>query len=650
MPRPPVPDPRGTDPSGAPLQAAQFQATRLHAERLASTKRAVGWIALVLGVPLWLLGDVFQALQQEQARLAESTLAEFLLELTDGGRATLGLFLLFGTFATWRMLAWRRRELERLATGEASRARRVPYFSLRFLPALLALSLVLGWVAQGWAAWWIATLELEVASTTLPHWATWIGWDTDAYAERLDVAATTVGWLFVGAAVASGLVAAFLANVDREQAPEARGLAAWYRLGTWYAALHAIALLVPRLVEVSWLGAERLAWIDPTLRGLETLLAIEIVLRVATAFWLRIYDGHEPPGARVVTDAFVPRLFGSHANPIKSVFDVAAESFGIDLRGTYALVFMRRALLPLAGLLLVCAWIASAFVVVPAHAVGVQQRFGARPGGDGVLEPGLHLVAPWPIDRVTLVETERVQTTPLGFESTIEGASMLWSEAHAEGEYRLVLGDGDELLSINAVVHWRPVDPIAYLFTVANPRQVLSDVAHRVLFENTVDRTLDDVLTGNLEALTNTFEEGIRAEVAARGLGIEIVDLVVYALHPPKDVAADYQAVVSNQIEGERLVIEAEADQVERVFGAEADAYEIVARADAERIGDEAAEVARIEAVERLAALRFGDERDALLDLLLYLDALEDALLGTPFVVWHRRLDEDGANLWILDR
>gem|GEM_PF-1587559 len=630
--------------------------THLHTERLARTKRVIGWIALLVGLPLALVDFLRGALESGSGhagltRTNDSAWLEYPLDLVSHAAFGFGTLVLLATVALWRMLAWRIRALERLAADPSRERDPAPILLTHVVPFALALRWVLGVTVGGaLVAWLSATFELGDATQALPHWAVWLGLDADAFAARAESAAPVLGWVHLVLALACALVAGFLASVDPKQAPEAKGLAAWFRLGAWYGLLLSVALLAPRLVGGPWLGADRVAWIQPALAGLTTLLAIEFTLRLVVDLWLRFYDRRELPGARVLTDAFVPRLLGSHANPVKSVFDVAAESFGIDLRGTYALVFMRRAILPLAGILLVCAWIASAFVVVPAHAVGVQQRFGARPGGDGVLEPGLHLVAPWPIDRVTLVETERVQTTPLGFEASIEGAAMLWSETHAEGEYRLVLGDGDELLSINAVLHWRPVDPIAYLFTVANPRQALSDIAHRVLFENTVDRTLDDVLTGNLASLTDEFEREIASEVAARDLGVEIVDLVVFALHPPKDVAADYQAVVSNQIEGERLIIEAQADRAQRVFDAEADAFDTVARAQADRISDEAAEVARIEAVERLADERFGDERDALFELLLYLDALEAALEGTPFVVWHRRLDEDGANLWILDR
>lgn len=631
-------------------QAGSSEGLLLHLDRLGRLKRTVGWTTLLVGLPAWVLGEALLAVATEQARQVDSAVASFLLSRADGERATLGWLLLLAAFALWRMLAWRIRELRRRGADPDAQPRHVPFFSLRLVPTLAALGIVLWHVPDGLTAWLAATLELAEASSPLPHWAQWMGLDRDGYAARLASAAGVLGWAHVALAVACGLVAGFCAHVDRALAPEAKGLAAWFRLAAWYGLGWAAWLLAPRLVQVGWLDADALAWIEPALRGLEIVIGVEIVLRVAAAIWMRFYDGHEPPGARILTDAIVPRLLGSHPNPVRSVFDVAAESFGIDLRGTYALVFMRRALVPLSGALVVCAWIASAFCVVPTQAVGVLERFGARPDAGGLLEPGLHLLAPWPIDRVRLVETDRVHVTPIGFERSIAGETMLWSEQHAEGEYRLVLGDGNELLSVNAVLHWRPADPIAFAYGTANPEQALSDLAHRVLYENTVDRTLEEVLSGNLEALTDEFEQQIVDAVERSDMGIEVVDLVVFALHPPKDVAPDYQDVVSKQIDGERLVVQAEAGAVQDLFDAEARAFRTVAEAEAGTIEDVAFGLGRVEAFELLMEHRGDAERDGLFALLLYLEHLERALVGRPFVVWHRRLDEDGANLWILDR
>lgn len=636
-----------------PLPAA----TALHSERLARLKRVTGWVTLLVALPLSVLDGVAWL---DRFALLDPALDGVAAPASADLPVRFGSLFLLVAVALWRMLAWRIAELARLAETPAKPRRGVPFFALRFIPtALLVLIGVQTLFGQEIARWIGELLELDPLVGGRPVWAAADGQDADTIAALEAALRPFIGGANAVLAVACALVALFFAAVDPAAAPEAKGLAAWARVGTWYCALVAVVLLAPTLLGADMAASIDIDWIVALLGGLSTVLWIEVGLRSLATFWARIYNGTAHPGARVLVDAVVPRLLGSSFNPVRSLFDVAAEGFGIDIRGTYALVFMRRALLPIGAILAVVAWIASAFHVVPTRSVGVLERFGARP--DGVLEPGLHLLFPWPVDRVHTVDVGRVRSMPVGYEQAIEGASMLWTEDHAEGEYRLVLGDGEELLSINAVLHWRPSDPLAYVYTVADPEAALSAICSRALFEQTVDRDLEDVLAGNLAQLTNDFESAIETGVAERGLGIEIVDLVVLALHPPRDVAADYQSVVSNQIEGERLVIEAVSDATTELLEARADAFALRSEAEAAAVQRVASEVGEMEAFRLVAAARRGDatatpplvgtsETDAVLELLLYLDRLERALAGTPYSVWDARLDADGATWWILDR
>jgi regulator of protease activity HflC (stomatin/prohibitin superfamily) len=622
-------------------------ATALHTERLARLKRVTGWVTLLVALPLATLDGNGWLGSTAPVDPALDGVPALLVPFVPGPFGTLALLV---AFALWRMLAWRIAELARLADAPATPRRGVPFFALRFVPtALLVVVGVQVLFGVDIARWLGQLFELEPLVGGRPLWAAALAVDVDSVAALEASTRPWIGGVNALLAVACALVALFFAAVDPTAAPEAKGFAAWARVGTWYCGLVAAVLLAPTLLGADVAASVDLDWIPSALGGLATLLWIEVALRSLATFWARIYDGTAHPGARVLTDAVVPRLLGSSFNPVKSLFDVAADGFGIDIRGTYALVYMRRALLPIGALLALVAWVASAFHVVPTRAVGVLERFGARP--DGVLEPGLHVLFPWPIDRVHTVDVGQVRSMPVGYERAIEGAPMLWTETHAQGEYRLVLGDGEELLSINAVLHWRPSDPLAFVYTEADPEAALSAICSRALFEQTVDRDLDDVLAGNLEQLTSDFETAIATGVAERGLGIEIVDLVVLSLHPPREVAADYQSVVSNQIEGERLVIEAESTATVDLLEAQADAFAMVSEARAAKVQRVASEVGEMEAFRLVAGARSGDpDTDAALELVLYLDRLERALAGTPYSVWDARLDADGATWWILDR
>jgi regulator of protease activity HflC (stomatin/prohibitin superfamily) len=407
-------------------------------------------------------------------------------------------------------------------------------------------------------------------------------------------------------------------------------------------------------------GAARVTGIDPAavataravdagvaalLAALVALVAIEVLARAAVASWRRFYDRVPHPGARLAADALVPRLFASRANPVASLFAVLADAFGVDLRGTYALTVARRALGPvLLGLALV-AWSATALVTVPFDRVGVAERFGVRSATP--LAPGPHLLPPWPFGRVELVATETVRSVDLGYRGARAEADRLWTVAHADEEYTLLLGDGLELVLINARLEYRVSDPVAFVYGVQNPRATLAALAERELTRATVDRRLEDVLSENIDRFGAEVAAAVQAAADACGLGVELLGLVVQGLHPPLAVAEDYQAVVAAQVEQDRQAAQAEGYAERERLAAEGRVASTVsaARADAAgRLARARGEAAAFGALRAASAAAPG-----LFRMTAYLAALERALDGRPYHVVDRRIEADGGAIWLLE-
>ena len=105
---------------------------------------------------------------------------------------------------------------------------------------------------------------------------------------------------------------------------------------------------------------------------------------------------------------------------------------------------------------------------------------------------------------------------------------------------------------------YRIRDLHAWLYSCQNPEEALQTLAYRALMEATVDKTLDAVLSRDIATFSSTLHKQVQAEVDERALGVEIVAFTLRGLHPPVAVAADYQAVVSAQLDRTTFVIEAE--------------------------------------------------------------------------------------------
>ena len=61
-------------------------------------------------------------------------------------------------------------------------------------------------------------------------------------------------------------------------------------------------------------------------------------------------------------------------------------------------------------------WLSTSVVFISPGEQGLIERFGNPLGGSSVLEPGLHVKLPWPIDTVLRARTREIQSFNVGFE------------------------------------------------------------------------------------------------------------------------------------------------------------------------------------------------------------------------------------------
>jgi membrane protease subunit HflK len=222
---------------------------------------------------------------------------------------------------------------------------------------------------------------------------------------------------------------------------------------------------------------------------------------------------------------------------------------------------------------------------------------------------------------------------------------MLWTAQHAEEEYKLLLGDGHELISVNAVLQFKVGDPLVYLYSCADPEGALAAVADRVMMDETVGRSLDSALSENLSLLAAQIEGRIQQGADELALGLVVVDLTLIGLHPPVSVAKDYQAVVGARIDRNTRVLEAQAYSNEVLPGAQSQANRLENRAHADATGRVA--LARGEAEAFNAVQKTYAAAPELFTFRRLLEAREAQLEGRSFVVIDQRFERDGGALWI---
>jgi regulator of protease activity HflC (stomatin/prohibitin superfamily) len=406
---------------------------------------------------------------------------------------------------------------------------------------------------------WIRGLDFDVRSVTAVMGGSLIGLllllniPTDQ--PTLLVAGIAAGVSLVAAGLAA-IAARYLAGIDPLQFPESAGLCRGARVTAW------ILLLVAASVVLAW-------------ANLHTILRILylLVLAVDAAVCYGLLRGR--PARDASRDAFaldigVLSVLGRRPNILASVLDAAEQQLGIDLRSTWALTIVRTSLEPLVICLCLAGWLSTSLTVVGMEEQGLVERLGVPLAGQP-LQPGLHLHLPWPMDRVFRIPVERVQTIQVGHEGEeAEGPeNVLWAVEHAPNEYTLLLGNGRDLITVDAAVQYRIVDARAWRYHSQNPAAALKAIAYRAVMRSTVDLTLSEALSQNVAILTGQIRAMVQKEADNLGLGVEVLGFTVGGMHPPVPVAASYEAVVSAQLEKVTSVVDAQVYRNQTVPAAE---------------------------------------------------------------------------------
>jgi membrane protease subunit HflK len=460
-----------------------------------------------------------------------------------------------------------------------------------------------------------------------------------AFLARPGARSASTGMVVAVAAVASlgawlgGMASAYLSTVDAGVFPEAPSLVRGARLLAWMLVAAAVSTL---LGWVGWKG------------GVQVLHLVALL--VLTIAWAERLLGEKwgPSAGTFPSELRVASALGSRANPLASLLDAAQRQLGIDLRSTWALSVVRRGLWPALGGLLLLGWFLTALTVVGPDAQGLVEHFGVLDRGPP-LGPGLHLHWPWPVDRVFVLSVRTVRTLHIGHEAQAmeKGPEdVLWARQHAAHEYTLLLGNGRDLIAIDAALEFRIRDPRAWRYECSNPEQALRAIAYRAVMKATVNRTLDGALSQNVATLTAHMRDAVQADADGLGLGVEVTAFTVGGMHPPVDVAPYYQRVVSAELGKTTAAIQATAYRNALVPAAQATAATSVNEARAEAAEAEAR--AKGEAGAFVALEKAIRESRALYWFRARLEALESALARGSFTVVDQRIERDGGKLWLL--
>jgi regulator of protease activity HflC (stomatin/prohibitin superfamily) len=344
----------------------------------------------------------------------------------------------------------------------------------------------------------------------------------------------------------------------------------------------AVAYIFP---NINW-PVNVMAWV---ISGLLIVLGAETAVNLVLDIYRPRIKG------RYSRSAFDSRLLGVINEPggiLRSAADAIDYQFGFKVSQTWFYKLLEEAIVPLVLFGAVSLYLFSCVVVVEPDEQAIVEHFGNplnEAGETRILGPGLAFKWPWPIDIAYKYPTERISEISIGFVPKIdpetgeqERKPLLWGEKHYEEEYRLMVASeqiGTESMTgtvpvslvIAAVpVQYRIKDLYSFIYTHNEPETLLESICYRELtrfaasakIETDEQKGIEDSLLGaGRAAAAKTLTERIQKAVDEQDLGVEIVFVGLQGIHPPPEVAADYQKVIAAVQKKQALILNAQAER-----------------------------------------------------------------------------------------
>lgn len=315
----------------------------------------------------------------------------------------------------------------------------------------------------------------------------------------------------------------------------------------------------------------------------------------------------------IVLDFYRPRVQGQIDRPPyhsfalgllaepQGILHAAAHSldyqFGFKISETWFYKFVEKIIAPLILFQILVLYILSTVVVIDPQESGIIERFGVPDRAKGILTPGIHFKLPWPIEKIHQVSTGRIQSVHINPHDDDESI-ILWSHGHHADRKLMFLPTSDNLdndsvtdtgsltgipvgaLLASGEIQYRIRDPYNYIYNQKNPEKFIYNISVRELARYAAGTEFFHFLGQNIININQILHNRIQNELDRHDVGVEIVTVAIYGVHPPVEVSEAFESVVASKEEKQAKILAAEAYDNKLLPQAKADASTIILEAE----------------------------------------------------------------------
>ncbi|KFB09730.1 FtsH protease activity modulator HflK [Nitratireductor basaltis] len=266
-------------------------------------------------------------------------------------------------------------------------------------------------------------------------------------------------------------------------------------------------------------------------------------------------------------------------------------------------------LIALAGL-----WAFQSVYTVQPDEIAVELRFGEPK--EEFSEPGLHFHW-WPIETVE--------------KASIAERLVDIGEMRAGGSSGLMLSGDQNIVDVKFSVAYQVADPAAYMFNVANPDEMVRQVAESAMREVVGRRPAQDIFRDDRQGIAEEVREIIQNTLEEYGAGLTVNALSIEDAAPPREVADAFDEVQRAEQDEDRFVEESNQYSNQKLGQARGEAAEI--REEAAAYKNRVVQEAEGEAQRFISVYDEYAKAPSVTRKRLFLETMEEVLGGSNKVI-----------------
>lgn len=272
------------------------------------------------------------------------------------------------------------------------------------------------------------------------------------------------------------------------------------------------------------------------------------------------------------------------------------------------------ALFGLVAVVLIAFWAYQSVYTVQPDEVAVELRFG-KPKDD-ISEPGLHFHW-WPIETVEIANTAE-KLIDIG-------------EVRGGNSSGLMLSGDQNIVDVKFSVAYQVANPAAFLFNVADPDEMLRQVAESAMREAVGRRPAQDIFRDDRQGIAEDVRGILQGTLDDYGSGLNVNAISIEDAAPPREVADAFDEVQRAEQDEDRFVEESNQYSNQKLGAARGEAAQV--REEAAAYKNRVVQEATGEAQRFVSIYSEYAKAPEVTRQRLFLETMEEVLKGSNKVI-----------------